>query len=40
MTKYGYIVDYKDLFQSLDKAVSDYTKGPLIITTKKMLQAS
>ena len=25
--EYGYIVDYKDLFQSLDKAVSDYTKG-------------
>ena len=26
---YGYIVDYKDLFQSLDKAVKDYTSGEL-----------
>jgi type I restriction enzyme R subunit len=25
--EYGYIVDYKDLFHSLDKAVSDYTAG-------------
>lgn len=25
--EYGYIVDYKDLFQSLDKAISDYTGG-------------
>lgn len=24
---YGYIVDYKDLFHSLDKAISDYTQG-------------
>lgn len=27
--EYGYIVDYKDLFKSLDKAVSDYTVGAL-----------
>ncbi len=26
---YGYVVDYKDLFNSLDKAVSDYTTGAL-----------
>ncbi|WP_288362717.1 HsdR family type I site-specific deoxyribonuclease [uncultured Spongiibacter sp.] len=25
--EYGYIVDYKDLFRSLDKAISDYTQG-------------
>ncbi|AUM13486.1 type I restriction endonuclease subunit R [Ketobacter alkanivorans] len=25
--EYGYIVDYKDLFKSLDKAISDYTQG-------------
>tara|TARA_B100000686_G_scaffold247281_1_gene256878 strand:- start:46417 stop:49566 length:3150 start_codon:yes stop_codon:yes gene_type:complete len=25
--EYGYIVDYKDLFKSLNKAISDYTKG-------------
>tara|TARA_R110001599_G_scaffold350254_2_gene580028 strand:+ start:9415 stop:12507 length:3093 start_codon:yes stop_codon:yes gene_type:complete len=25
--EYGYIIDYKDLFRSLDKAISDYTKG-------------
>ncbi|MGN0920196.1 MAG: type I restriction endonuclease subunit R [Cellvibrio sp.] len=25
--EYGYIVDYKDLFRSLDKAVKDYTQG-------------
>ena len=25
--EYGYIVDYKDLFRSLDKAISDYTVG-------------
>lgn len=25
--EYGYIVDYKDLFRSLDKAISDYTRG-------------
>lgn len=25
--EYGYIIDYKDLFRSLDKAVSDYTEG-------------
>ena len=25
--EYGYIVDYKDLFRSLDKAISDYTGG-------------
>jgi len=24
---YGYIIDYKDLFRSLDKAISDYTAG-------------
>lgn len=24
--EYGYIVDYKDLFRSLDKAITDYTK--------------
>ncbi|WP_163355983.1 hypothetical protein, partial [Escherichia coli] len=23
----GYIIDYKDLFRSLDKAISDYTQG-------------
>ena len=26
---YGYIIDYKDLFQSLEGAVSDYTSGAL-----------
>lgn len=25
--EYGYIIDYKDLFRSLDKAVSNYTQG-------------
>ncbi len=25
--EYGYIIDYKDLFRSLDKAISDYTRG-------------
>ncbi|HBA65654.1 MAG TPA: restriction endonuclease subunit R, partial [Methylococcaceae bacterium] len=25
--EYGYIIDYKDLFRSLDKAISDYTEG-------------
>lgn len=25
--EYGYIIDYKDLFRSLDKAVTDYTAG-------------
>lgn len=25
--EYGYIVDYKDLFKSLDKAIKDYTQG-------------
>lgn len=25
--EYGYVVDYKDLFRSLDKAVKDYTSG-------------
>ena len=25
--EYGYIIDYKDLFKSLDKAISDYTQG-------------
>jgi type I restriction enzyme R subunit len=25
--EYGYIVDYKDLFRSLDKAITDYTQG-------------
>lgn len=25
--EYGYIIDYKDLFQSLDKSVKDYTSG-------------
>ena len=25
--EYGYIVDYKDLFLSLDKAITDYTQG-------------
>jgi type I restriction enzyme R subunit len=27
--EYGYIIDYKDLFKSLDRAVSDYTSGAL-----------
>ena len=27
--EYGYIVDYKDLFKSLEKSVSDYTTGVL-----------
>ncbi|MEU4620009.1 HsdR family type I site-specific deoxyribonuclease [Actinoplanes sp. NPDC023801] len=26
---YGYIVDYRDLFKSLESAVTDYTSGPL-----------
>jgi len=26
---YGYVVDYRDLFQSLDSAISDYTSGAL-----------
>ena len=25
--EYGYIIDYKDLFKSLDKAITDYTAG-------------
>ncbi|AKH21762.1 type I restriction endonuclease subunit R [Sedimenticola thiotaurini] len=25
--EYGYVVDYKDLFRSLDKAIKDYTQG-------------
>ncbi|PLR64535.1 restriction endonuclease subunit R [Pseudomonas sp. QC2] len=25
--EYGYIIDYKDLFRSLDKAITDYTAG-------------
>lgn len=25
--EYGYIIDYRDLFRSLDKAISDYTQG-------------
>ena len=25
--EYGYIIDYKDLFRSLDKAITDYTQG-------------
>ena len=25
--QYGYIIDYKDLFRSLEKAVADYTSG-------------
>ncbi len=27
--KYGYIIDYKDLFKSLNQAISDYTSGAL-----------
>src|SRR2546426_11318402 len=27
--EYGYVVDYKDLFKSLDRAVTDYTSGAL-----------
>jgi len=27
--EYGYIIDYKDLFKSLDRAVTDYTSGAL-----------
>jgi type I restriction enzyme, R subunit len=27
--EYGYIIDYKDLFRSLEKAVQDYTSGAL-----------
>src|SRR5690606_23766087 len=27
--EYGYIIDYKDLFQSLEGAVGDYTSGAL-----------
>jgi type I restriction enzyme R subunit len=26
---YGYVIDYRDLFKSLDKAISDYTSGAL-----------
>ena len=26
---YGYIIDYKDLFNSVEQAVNDYTSGPL-----------
>lgn len=26
---YGYVIDYRDLFSSLDKAISDYTSGAL-----------
>lgn len=25
--EYGYVIDYRDLFRSLDKAISDYTQG-------------
>src|SRR5204863_5781328 len=28
-TDYGYVVDYKDLFKSLEGAVKDYTSGAL-----------
>ncbi len=27
--EYGYIVDYQDLFQSLERSIADYTSGPL-----------
>ncbi len=27
--EYGYVIDYKDLFQSLEKSVKDYTSGAL-----------
>ncbi|WP_298277844.1 type I restriction endonuclease subunit R [Ferroplasma sp.] len=27
--EYGYIIDYKDLFNSVEQAVNDYTAGPL-----------
>ena len=26
---YGYVIDYRDLFKSLDKAITDYTSGAL-----------
>ena len=33
--EYGYIIDYKDLFKSVDKAIKDYTIGPLAGYEKK-----
>ena len=35
---YGYIIDYKDLFKSVDQAIKDYTVGPLAGYEKKDVQ--
>ncbi len=29
--EYGYVIDYKDLFQSLEKSIQDYTAGALML---------
>ena len=34
--EYGYIIDYKDLFNSLSKSIKDYTSGLLTNTMRKM----
>ncbi len=33
--EYGYIIDYKDLFKSLEGAVQDYTSELSTATTKR-----
>lgn len=33
--EYGYIIDYKDLFRSLGKAISDYTQGAFDVYDKE-----
>lgn len=35
---YGYIIDYKDLFGSLESAYKDFTSRHLKITTNQMLK--
>jgi len=34
--EYGYIVDYKDLFKSLESSIHDYTRAPSMPMIKKM----
>ena len=34
---FGFIIDYKDLFKSLEKSVKDYTSEAFAGMTKKML---
>ncbi|EUA88410.1 putative type I restriction-modification system, R subunit [Mycobacterium ulcerans str. Harvey] len=33
---YGYIVDYQDLFNSLESAIDDYTSGALDGSTRRI----